>query len=80
MKIYCLKCKTKTETNSTIQSKTKNNKDIVKGVCSVCGKKIEVVGKYSGTRQLFCSVRCKGISQRKIKKVEEEKADTSYIG
>ena len=38
MLIYCLKCKTKTETNSTIQSKTKNNKDIVKGVCSVCGK------------------------------------------
>ena len=38
MKIYCLKCKTKTETNSTIQSKTKNNRDVVKGVCSVCGK------------------------------------------
>ena len=38
MLIYCLKCKTKTETISTIQSKTKNNKDIVKGVCSICGK------------------------------------------
>ena len=32
-----MKCKTKTETNSTIQSKSKNNRDIVKGVCSVCG-------------------------------------------
>ena len=38
MLIYCLKCKTKTETISTIQSKTKNNKDIVTGVCSICGK------------------------------------------
>ena len=37
MLIYCLKCKTKTETNSIIQSKSKNNRDIVKGVCSVCG-------------------------------------------
>ena len=38
MKIYCLKCKTKTETISTIQSRSKNNRDVVKGVCSVCGK------------------------------------------
>ena len=49
MKIYCLKCKTKTETNSTIQSKSKNNRDIVKGVCSVCGmnKSIFVRGTAS---------------------------------
>ena len=38
MKIYCLKCKIKTETNTTKQSKTKNNRDVVKGVCSVCGE------------------------------------------
>ena len=38
IKIYCLKCKTKTETNSTIPSRSKNNRDVVKGVCSVCGK------------------------------------------
>ena len=38
MLIYCLKCKTKTETDSAIQSKSQNNRDIVKGICSVCGK------------------------------------------
>ena len=37
MKIYCLKCKAKTETNNTIPSKSKNNRDVMKGVCSVCG-------------------------------------------
>ena len=33
-----MKCKAKTETNNAIQSKSKNNRDVVKGVCSVCGK------------------------------------------
>ena len=38
MKIYCLRCKAKTETNNAIPSRSKNNRNVVKGVCSVCGK------------------------------------------
>ena len=38
MQIYCLKCKVKTETTNVTESKTKNNRYITKGVCSLCGR------------------------------------------
>jgi len=37
--MYCVKCKKKTETLDIIQGKTKNDRSMLKGVCSVCGKK-----------------------------------------
>jgi len=36
--MYCLKCKRKTETLDINQVTTKNNRSMLKGVCSVCGK------------------------------------------
>ena len=38
MQIYCLKCKVKTGTTNVTESKTKNNRYITKGVCSLCGR------------------------------------------
>jgi len=38
MQIYCLKCKVKTDTTNVTESKTKNNRYITKGVCSLCGR------------------------------------------
>jgi len=38
MQIYCLKCKIETETTDMTESKTKNNRNIMKGVCSTCGR------------------------------------------
>jgi len=38
MQIYCLKCKIETETTYMTESKTKNNRNIRKGVCSTCGR------------------------------------------
>ena len=35
--IYCLKCKTKTETKEVSQSYSKNNKLMLKGKCVLCG-------------------------------------------
>ena len=37
--MYCLKCKKKTETLNTIEIMTKNNRSMLKGECSKCGKK-----------------------------------------
>jgi hypothetical protein len=37
--MYCLKCKEKTETIDIIQVTTKNNRRMLKGICSVCGSK-----------------------------------------
>lgn len=37
--MYCLKCKSKTETRDSANMKTKNNRYITKGICVVCGSK-----------------------------------------
>ena len=39
MDIYCVKCKRKTPTSNLIESHTKNNKSILKGICEICGTK-----------------------------------------
>src|SRR5271169_854185 len=36
--MYCVKCKYKTDTLNSIQITTTNNKHIIKGICSICGK------------------------------------------
>ena len=36
--MYCVKCKKKTETHDFNRVTTKNNRSMLKGVCSVCGK------------------------------------------
>lgn len=37
--LYCVKCKLKTDTSNTVMVQTKNNRMMLKGVCSVCGSK-----------------------------------------
>ena len=39
MEIYCVKCKINTPTLDLIESITKNNKAILKGICQICGSK-----------------------------------------
>lgn len=36
--MYCVKCKKKTETNNTTRVQTKNNRNMLKGTCTYCGK------------------------------------------
>ena len=35
--IYCLKCKRQTLTNNIEQVRTKNNRNMIKGICAICG-------------------------------------------
>lgn len=37
--MYCVKCKKKTETIDIIQVTTKNNRSMLKGICTMCGSK-----------------------------------------
>ena len=37
--IYCLKCRTRTETNNLEQVTLKNGRPASTGLCAVCGKK-----------------------------------------
>ena len=47
--MYCVKCKKKTETNNITQVRTKNNRLMLKGVCTICGKnKSSFVSNKSG--------------------------------
>jgi hypothetical protein len=39
MEMYCLKCKKKTETINITKAKSKNNKEMLKGNCTICGAK-----------------------------------------
>ena len=38
IQLYCVKCKQKTETLDVTKVITKNNKTMLKGICSICGK------------------------------------------
>ena len=42
MIIYCLKCKQKTETLDGVELKSSNGRNMIKGICSVCGTKKSV--------------------------------------
>src|SRR5271165_2956988 len=49
MLFYCVKCKKKTETTSIARVMSKNNRPMLKGVCTVCGsKKASFVSNKSG--------------------------------
>ena len=37
--LYCVKCKSKTATLDLMQTKSKNNRDMLRGICAVCGTK-----------------------------------------
>lgn len=45
MNIYCVKCKSKTQTNNISNQISKNGKNMVTGNCSVCGSKKTVFVK-----------------------------------
>ena len=42
MIIYCLKCRQKTETMASVEMKSINGRNMIKGICSVCGTKKSV--------------------------------------
>ena len=48
MIIYCLKCKQKTETTDYLEMKSSNGRNMIKGICSICGtkKSVFVSSKY----------------------------------
>jgi len=37
--IYCFKCKRQTLTSNVEQVRSKNNRNMIKGSCSICGTK-----------------------------------------
>ena len=37
--IYCLKCKRQTSINNIQRVRSKNKRNMIKGVCSICGTK-----------------------------------------
>ncbi len=39
IKIYCLKCREFTDTRDVVRSTTSNNRNIMKGICTVCEKR-----------------------------------------
>ena len=43
MIIYCLKCKQKTETIDYLEMKSSNGRNMIKGICSICGTKKPVL-------------------------------------
>ena len=54
MKIYCLKCKIKTDTDDITKTMTKNNRNLIRGTCLICGTNKSVFvsvehGKVQGT-------------------------------
>ena len=47
--LYCVKCKTKTETAGITRVVSKNNRPMLKGICTICGrKKASFVSSKSG--------------------------------
>ena len=42
MRIYCLKCKIKTDSSDITKTRTKNNRNLIRGTCSKCGNKKSV--------------------------------------
>lgn len=46
MLIFCVRCKSKTETKNPTNSTSKNGRNMIKGTCSKCGtKKCQFVSK-----------------------------------
>ena len=37
--MYCVRCKTKTETNNIIQAQIINNRKMLNGICNICGSR-----------------------------------------
>ena len=58
MRIYCLKCKQKTETLAGVELKSSNGRNMIKGTCSVCGTKKSVFVSSNNRK----SVEGKGFS------------------
>jgi hypothetical protein len=47
--MYCVKCNYKTDSTDTLEVLSKNNKRMIKGICSVCGsKKSQFIKNTSG--------------------------------
>ena len=49
MKIFCVKCKRKTDTTNVVTVKTRNNRSMLMGICSICkNKKCSFLAKVEG--------------------------------
>ena len=50
-------------------------------ICPVCEKTFKIVGKYYGLKRVFCSMKCKGVYERKIEwpTKEQLKLDIEYL-
>ena len=60
MIIYCLKCKQKTETLDGVELKTSNGRNMIKGICSVCGTKKSVFVSSKDRDSVSKTVQGKG--------------------
>ena len=55
--IYCLKCKTKTDTLEIKQSKTRNNRLMLQGKCALCGTNKSTFGSCPKAESRFISAK-----------------------
>ena len=66
MPLYCLKCKMETETTEMTRTRTKNNRNIMRGVCSICGRIksvfVRAAGYPEGSSSVAASVSTKPAS------------------
>ena len=53
MIIYCFKCKLKTETLDSIKKTSSNGRNMITGICSVCGTKKSVFLYHRRIANLF---------------------------
>ena len=68
--IYCLKCKQKTGTKDIEQVKTKNNRNMLKGICLVCGSKKSCFARTSSV-EFVKNVKGEGVVDTLIDKMPE---------
>ena len=61
--MYCVKCRQFTKTRDVKQKTTKNNRQMLQGICVVCGTKkskfISASGKvFIKTQLILCHLKC----------------------
>ena len=66
---YCLKCKKKTETIDQLETKSSNGRNMVKGICSVCGTKKSVFVSSKDRESVLKTVQGKSFSLNNLIKI-----------
>ena len=47
-------------------------RNVEKGTCSVCGKRLPVDGKRKGRERIYCSGRCRTVANRELQRLKDK--------